>query len=455
VKITGGQELTHFRLHPGEEVRGPRIVTVFYRGDWIRGQNLWRRWMVLHNMRRPLGKPIAPMASLCTGNFYPGLMSNAKQELIFLQQHLDAGIKLDNWWQDAGWYPCDGVTWPKTGTWEVDPVRFPKGLREVSDFVHAHDMKSTVWFEPERVYAGTWLADNHPEWIHGGKAGGLLNLGIPACRAWLTDHIDKLLTAEAIDIYRQDFNIDPLPFWRDGEPQDRQGITEIRHVEGYLAYWDELLRRHPAMFIDSCSSGGRRNDLETLHRAVPLLRSDWYNAPEGQQCQTYGLSMWLPYQGTGCIYPKDKYWFLSSIVANLTFGPASGGVTKDDLKLARQMVDLHRAMADCFFGDFYPLTPYSQASETWMAWQYDQPEQGTGIVQAFRRPQSIYESARLPLNGLDATATYELTDLQSSATTTAPAPKLTGRELMDRGLPITIPDRPGAVVIRYRRVSAN
>lgn len=28
------------------------------------------------------------------------------------------------------------------------------------------------------------------------------------------------------------------------------------------------------MLIDSCASGGRRNDLETLRRAVPLLRSD-------------------------------------------------------------------------------------------------------------------------------------------------------------------------------------
>ena len=102
-------------------------------------------------------------------------------------------------------------------------------------------------------------------------------------------------------MYRQDFNIDPLPYWRAADAPDRQGITEMKYVEGYLAYWDELLKRHPKMFIDSCSSGGRRNDVETLRRAVPLLRSDWYNSPEGQQCQTYGLSLWFPFQGTGFI----------------------------------------------------------------------------------------------------------------------------------------------------------
>ena len=93
-------------------------------------------------------------------------------------------------------------------------------------------------------------------------------------------------------------------------PDDRQGITEIRHVEGYLAYWDELRRRHPGLLIDSCASGGRRNDLETLRRAVPLLRSD-FQGPQnpssaemmvGNQGHTYGLSFWVPYYGTGVFY---------------------------------------------------------------------------------------------------------------------------------------------------------
>ena len=135
------------------------VVVQFYNGDWLRGQNLWRQWMVAHNLPRPGGKLVQPMASLCTGNYYPGLMSNAAQELLFLRKHVEQGIRFDAWWQDAGWYPCDGVTWPKTGTWEVDRGRFPKGLREVSDYVHAQGAKSIVWFEPERVHAGTWLAE--------------------------------------------------------------------------------------------------------------------------------------------------------------------------------------------------------------------------------------------------------------------------------------------------------
>ena len=162
-------------------------------------------------------------------------------------------MKLDYWWMDAGWYPSRPVGWPKTGTWEVDTRRFPKGLREVSDYIQPKGAQTIVWFEPERVRRDTWLAEQHPEWILGGANGGLLNLGNPEAWAWLVDHIDKLLVEQRIGLYRQEFNIDPLTKWRANDAPDRQGITEIKHVMGYLAYWDELRRRHPGILIDTCA----------------------------------------------------------------------------------------------------------------------------------------------------------------------------------------------------------
>jgi alpha-galactosidase len=373
-------------------------------------------------------------------------MTEAAQERAFLERHLAERVGFDLWWQDAGWYPCDGVGWPKVGTWEVDPVRFPAGLRELSDLVHTHGKRAIVWFEPERVHPGTWLAQNHPEWVHGGAAGGLLKLGEPACREWLTDHIGRLLTEQGIDFYRQDFNIDPLPYWRAADTEDRQGIAEIRHVEGYLAYWDELLRRHPDMLIDSCASGGRRNDLETLRRAVPLLRSDWYWSPEGQQCLTHGLSLWIPYHGTGVIYGKDAYWWRSSMVAELSFGPDAAGLDHVDFDLVRRIVDEHRQIAPYLLGDFYPLTAYSQADDVWAVWQFHRADLDAGIVRAFRRTASPYESARFRLQGLDPSGTYAVTRLDRPGSST-----FSGQDAMEDGVPLTIAEQPGCAVITYRR----
>ncbi len=446
--VRGGQEATHFLLHPGEEVRSPLVVVQFYEGDWMRAQNVWRRWMLAHNLPMPGGKPLEPHRSLCSGNYFPGLMTVGETEMWFLQRHIEERVPFDLWWQDAGWYPCDSVGWPKTGTWEPDPVRFPNGLRAVSDLVHASGKRSMVWFEPERVAAGTWIADNHPEWVHGGRDGGLLDLGNPECRAWLTDHIDRLLTEQGIDDYRQDFNIDPLGYWRAADGPDRQGIAEIRHVEGYLAYWDALRERHPDMLIDSCASGGRRNDLETLRRAVPLLRSDWYHGPEGQQCLTYGLSLLIPYQGTGVMYQPsaDTNWFRSSMVAEMSFGPSPEGLRDLDWDFVRRIVGEHERVAPYFLGDFHPLRPYTQAPDAWMVYQFDRPAIGGGVVQAFRRSRSAYEAGRFPLQGLDPAAEYRLTDLDTGVSTTE-----SGRSLLEQGLRIAI-DAPGqSAVVEYRK----
>ncbi|MBM4143485.1 MAG: hypothetical protein FJ225_07850 [Lentisphaerae bacterium] len=116
-----------------------------------------------------------------------------------------------------------------------------------------------VWFEPERVFAGSKLDQEHPERLlkNGTDSSRLLNLGEPKCRKWITDHVCRQIRENGIKIYRQDFNFAPLAFWRNGEAADRQGITENLYVQGYLQYWKDLLARNPGLWIDSCASGRR------------------------------------------------------------------------------------------------------------------------------------------------------------------------------------------------------
>jgi alpha-galactosidase len=100
--------------------------------------------------------------------------------------------------------------------------------------------------------------------------GDIFDLGNPAARTWLIDHLDRMIKTEGIDWYREDMNGGgPLPAWRNHDGPDRQGITENLYVQGHLQLWDELRRRNPGLRIDSCASGGRRNDLETMRRDGP------------------------------------------------------------------------------------------------------------------------------------------------------------------------------------------
>ena len=449
LRVRAGQELTRFKLQPGEEVRSPLVALQFWKGgDWIRAQNVWRRWMVAHNLPRPGGKLVPTHYGGCFGNIRP----RASEEIEQIDGWLREGIRLDYWFIDAGWYTHAGGWW-NTGTWEIDRERFPRGLREVADHIHGKDAKFVVWFEPERVVDGSWLEKTHPEWILRSGGARLVNLGNSNAWKWVLERVDGLLSSEAIDVYRQDFNMDPLGCWRAADTPDRQGITEIRHVEGYLAFWDELLRRHPGLLIDTCASGGRRNDLETLRRSVPLLRSDYpltsFNAAcsEGQQCQTLGITLWMPYHGTGMPL-SDPYSMRSGFVPAYRLGWDVRDRKVDQALLKRTVAEF-RQTEKYLLGDFYPLTLWSLANDVWVAWQYDRPEQGEGLVQAFRRAESPYEMARFKLRGLEADARYSVTDFDRRDM----PQQFSGRELMERGLPITLTALRSSGILTYRRLS--
>ena len=447
LRIVAGQELTRLVLHPGEEVRTPLVALMFWEGaDAQRAQNLWRRWMIAHNLPRTAdGKLPAPIMPGNTSlEFNEMCDANEENQKLFINRYVQERVPIDYWWMDAGWYPCKG--WPQTGTWEPDLKRFPRGLRAISDHARAKGIQTLVWFEPERVAAGTWLAEKHPEWLLGGK---LLNLGNPEARKWLTDHVDRVLREQGIDLYRQDFNMDPLSFWRRNDAPDRQGMTENLHVQGYLAYWDALRQRHPKLLIDSCASGGRRNDLETMRRAVPLHPTDYnYSHLAAKQAFHQSLFQWIPYFGSNTlpIDTVDAYAIRSGHALSVVLGYDLR--RKDlDYALLRKLTQEVRLVAPYYYGDYYPLTPYSLSEEAWIAWQFHRPDTGDGLIEVFRRPRSPKASMCLKLCGLDASAVYEMKNLDAEDTTRA-----SGRELMEKGMPVSLARRPQAAVIAYKRL---
>jgi hypothetical protein len=82
-----------------------------------------------------------------------------------------------------------------------------------------------------------------------------------------------------------------------------------------------------------------------------------------------------------------------------------------------------------------------------LGWQFYRPDKGEGFVQAFRRENCIFKAADLKMRGLDPDATYQLKNYDVEGQTRA-----TGKELMEKGISIDIPDQPGAVTIKYAKV---
>jgi hypothetical protein len=111
---------------------------------------------------------------------------------------------------------------------------------------------------------------------------------------------------------------------------------------------------------------------------------------------------------------------------------------------------MQRNRADHARGDYYPLTPYSLTNTVWMAWQFDRPEQGDGVIQSFRRGKSDETTRTFHLRGLDPSAYYELRNFDLKGLT-----KASGRELMDTGLTVELDSKPGSALITYHRLQSS
>lgn len=461
VAMKAGQQLTNLRLQPGERIRTPRMTVLSWTGDTTRAINLWRRWYLAHILPRPDGQPLQPALAVCGtegGEEFTG--ATEENQLRFLEQFAQADIDFDVWWIDAGWYPCryqqGERRWWYTGTWMPDPERFPRGLQPIAQHAATHQARLLLWFEPERVYPDSQIWREHSEWLLKGNTPawcadcGLLNLGISACRQWLTDYISTLIQQQGIGIYRQDFNFPPLAFWRENEPADRQGMNENLHVQGYLQYWDDLLARNPGLWIDSCASGGRRNDLETMRRSVPLHYSDYgYSDHPVKAAFHHTLYQWLPYikdiplpssEDPQPMAGIDSYAYHCAMAAML-FAVIDLGRDEAYLASSRNIIGIWRRAADyLLYGDYYPLTPTSRSGEQWIAWQFDRPEHGSGVVQGIRHAACPDEALTVMLHELDLEAGYLFENPETGEEISR-----TGADIVREGLTLSLPPRAGGL----------
>lgn len=446
-RVQAGMENTYLKLHAGEQIRSPRILVMPWKGDVLAAHNRFRRLLLFEYVPKLNGRPLRlPVASQCFDRYSwvrPEWSTETGQIGAAEATH-DLGC--DTHWFDAAWFVGgfpNGV-----GNWFCKPKEFPNGLKPVGDVCRAKGIKFLLWFEPERVAPGTQVAREHPEFVFGGTNGGLFKLNDPAARQWMTDLLSRCITEFGLSVYRNDFNIDPLEFWRRADAPDRQGITEIRYVEGHYAMWDELRARHPGLWIDNCASGGRRIDLETLMRSVTLWRSDTGCSPghaDWDQVQAIGLGQYIPLS-TSCAWEPKAYVLRSAATG--------GSITQFDYLNEKFSFDEARAALEevrdnqkYWYGDFYPLTRAVNGSEGFLAWQCHRADLDAGIVLAFRRNECPYPVLQADLRGLKPAARYAVEF--SDEDRVRQVRVVTGRELMN-AFEFRLRKQGTSLLVRYR-----
>ena len=462
VTLSMGQKRCRMVLHPGETMRVPSLVAVAYRGSEDTGRNTWRRWYFAHILPRQKGEVLKPKC--CMHLFRAGgkpefTGATEENQLAAIDAYLTAGIRPDVWWIDAGWYPCD-YQWQKTGNWYPNPRHFPRGLKPIGDKCREVGMEFLLWFEPERIHEGTEFALQHPDWVLHSALDGqdnpnlLVDLGNPECCDYVIGLLDGYIKEFGVDIYRQDFNLrtdrgSPSQCWVEAEAPDRIGAMENLHIQGYYRLWDTLLERNPGLLIDSCASGGRRNDIETMRRSVPLHYTDvGYGHHPIKLKQHRQMFEWIPYfrahNQNWCApdgsYDKtgrepDRYSYYVAMAPAITdMTECTAG--REALALAKQMQPVWRKAARLMLGtDYYPLTVCRKSSDDFYAAQFHDPEGKRGLVHLVNGATAAQTRFTVKLKGLDAKACYRLSSAENGSSWEA-----SGAALME-GMPVTLEKR--------------
>jgi alpha-galactosidase len=111
----------------------------------------------------------------------------------------------------------------------------------------------------------------------------------------------------------------------------------------------------------------------------------------------------------------------------------------------RKHLDSYLKIRPLYTGDYYPLTPYSLDTASWIAWQFYRADLGQGVVQAFRRPDGASDTLTVKLHGLVPQQRYEIENLDGGKEVRS------GGELM-RGFDFTVREKPAAAVFVLKAI---
>lgn len=396
-------------LPPGEHIVAPSILLGSFTGEPSVGSNALRR--LLYDKYVPLLAGKKPLPPVSWNHWF--ILQNAISETI-LEKQADyaAAAGMEYFCIDSGWF--DGDFPDGVGNWTVSKTKFPNGIGAVGDYVDKKGMKLGLWFEPERAAANTKIIKDHPDWIH----GNLVDFGNKDARDWCFNLIKQHYDQDHVRWIRWDFNTSPLDVWNSMDAPDQKGLAQIRHVTGLYDVLDRLMAACPDLLIEGCASGGRRIDLETIKRSHTFWKSDDTGDIPTLRFHETGANTLLP-----------------SVLLNVNLLPVSGSelpfdiagifggplgfqcnwpqmTDKDRAQLAEQ-VAIYKKLRPLLQADYYSLFQQQRGLESWTGWQFNDPARGEGFIVLLRPPQSPYDSADVQLRGLNASANYKATLVDS------------------------------------------
>ncbi|MBE5791569.1 MAG: hypothetical protein E7322_05350 [Clostridiales bacterium] len=423
-------------LKPGEKIRTALYTFIPYEDQWDGYDvNLWRNWFITWNLPKAdlEGNALKPFSTCCLASDtgLPNSDGSISERYDTWKRSLDKmikeDVKVDFRWFDAGWYIApdkkspvpfskDRDWWHTVGTWVLDESKWPgDSFKESVEYGHQNGIKTLMWFEPERVTDPDNMVKNFGykrKWaIDVGTGVVTNNIGDEECLDYTIRRVSKVLRDNKIDMYREDNNSDPAALWNhlDAiEGENRRGITECKFILNHYRMWDAFIETTLSIggcgFVDSCASGGGRNDLESMRRAIPLLRSDYDRTFTALRLSmTSSFNKWIPFSGantkekleqlalTGV---SDKYVWRASYLCALNVDSQFVQDPDQDFGILRFGLTEWKKVNPYLLKEFYALTPWHSGEDKrgMTAYCYFDPETEKGVLFAFRQEECEEDS---------------------------------------------------------------
>jgi alpha-galactosidase len=294
--VLGGGELLEageIRLAPGETYQTPWIYFA------TSGTGLDGLSRAFHRTLRARDRhPRSPRP--VTLNIWEAVYFDHSLDKLLDLADKAAAVGVERFVVDDGWFRHRRTDNAGLGDWYVDETVWPDGLHPLVARVRERGMQFGLWFEPEMVNPDSDLIREHPDWFLADprrlpaehRNQQVLDVARPEAYGYLLERISTLVSEYGIDYIKWDHNRDVAEPVHDGSPG--------AHAQTLAVYrlLDELRARHPALEIESCSSGGARVDLGILERTDRVWGSDNIDPLERQAIQRW-TGLLIPYELLG------------------------------------------------------------------------------------------------------------------------------------------------------------
>ena len=432
-------------LEPGGSYSTPEVVATYSENGLTPASLNFHR-----NVRANLPQRSNSASRKVLLNTWEAVYFNHDEEKLMQLAELAAGVGVERFVLDDGWFAGRRSDESSLGDWWVSPEIYPNGLTPLISHVRKLGMDFGIWVEPEMISQDSDLFRVHPDWALvspdyepvRSRNQLVLNLAHAPAYEYVFSKLDKLFSENEISFVKWDMN-------RPHVQATLQSGAAGTHEQTLAVYKliDQLRAKHQHIEIESCSSGGGRIDHEILRRTDRVWTSDCIDPYRRQKIQR-GASMFIPNEVMGAHIGAEKahttsrvhsleFRAISAVFGHLGLELDLTLCSQDELQLIKQAVDWHKKFRGLLHtGDAVRFDCESESQISHGVYSQDRNEALVSLVQ-LTETKLGKGSQILRLPGLDSDRRYRVAAFDSKFATTHAVGEYTGQQLLTTGLKLS------------------